>query len=243
MIEVTNNDVDLPREDQHFEPNGLVKIERSLEKTSDYLGVVVGKAPSQENFVGEYGSFGLSDELSIYLDARHQYETNNFYPDHDDSGFQNFTQKYQDSGKIYTLGTVGIRHESRVDIRLEYIYNELGLTEKQWDDAKGALTTATPHIKENIKRFYRSGRDLQKQHYGYFSMRVPDLGKNNIYTVFLRYFNSLQDSSSVSQILVDRATGDNFNLYLEAATYQGAKDADFSLLISTEISAGFKWSY
>jgi hypothetical protein len=243
LIEVTKNDVDLPRADQEFSPNGLVKIEKSFDQASDYVGLVVGVTPAGENFIGEYGSFGFGDGQSLYFDLRHQEGTRNFYPVNSQNGFIREDQRYIDSKKVFTLATAGLRHEGRADFRLEYIYYGLGLDNQDWKQAQNSLTQLSPYLKENAERFYLSGRELQREHYLYSSVRIPDLGAGDIYTVFLRYFYSIQDSSSISQLLIDRATGDHFNLYLELSTYQGSRKAEFSSLIATETSIGFKWTY
>jgi hypothetical protein len=242
MVEVSKNGVDLPREQQQFAPNGLIKLERTLEKSDNYLGLVTGVTPMQEAFVGEYGVLSFNDEVSMYFDARHQYQNHNFYPSHD-TFYQNpYTQKKKDSQELYSLVTVGLRYEARVDFRLEYIYNGLGLTNSDWKNAQRSLTTLSPNLTSNFKYFNLSGRDLNLQHYAYASARISDLGPKNLYMVFLRHFLSLQDNSSLSQIQVDRETGENLNLYLEVSAYQGRQNKDFTLLISSEVSAGFRWS-
>lgn len=240
MVEVSKNGSELPKEDQKFTPNGLVKVERALGKSSDYLGVVVGKTPYEENFFGEYFAMNLTDEFSFYLDARHQQGSKNFYPT--ENPIEIFDEREEDGG-IKTLANFGIRHEARVDMRLEYIYNGVGFDKENWKRARTALTTLGPNLRENFKRFYRGGRDnLQRQHYGYASVRVPDLGDNNQYTVFLRHFRSIEDSSSFSQFQMDRITGDSFNVYLEASLYNGSKTSEFGSLLKHEISAGFRYS-
>lgn len=210
-----------------------------MDKASDYLGLIVGKTPYQENFIGEYGAYQLTEEYSFYFDIRHQENTNSYYP------ARASTDLFQKNApeRIYTLGTVGLRYESRLDIRLEYIFNEIGFTEDQYEKAQTALSTLSPNLSENYRRYHLSGRDLNKQHYGYLSIRMPDVGPKDEYTFFLRYFNSLQDQSSLYQFQMDRLTGDNFNLYLEAAAYRGEKNKDFSSLISNEVSLGLRYSY
>lgn len=240
MVEVSKNGSQLPKEDQKFSPNGLIKLERALSKSSDYIGLVVGKTPYKEAFVGEYFAMNLTDEFSIYLDARHQDGSKNFYPD--ENPFLKFDEREKDGG-IKTLANFGIRHEAAVDFRLEYIYNGVGLNKTDWDRAKTALTTLGPNIGENFKRFYKGGRDdLQRQHYGYTSVRIPDLGDKDQYTLFLRHFYSIADSSSSTQFQMDRITGESFNLYFEASYYNGSKDSEFGSLLKHEVSAGFRYS-
>jgi hypothetical protein len=240
MVEVTKNGSELPKEDQKFQPNGLVKLERALSKSSDYIGVVVGKTPYREAFVGEYFAMNFTDEFSAYFDARHQDGSKNFYPD--ENAFNEFGEREKD-GVIKTLANIGIRHEARVDVRLEYIYNGVGLDASDWERAKKALTTLGPNLRENFKRFYRGGRDdLSRQHYGYASARIPDLGNKNQYTVFLRHFQSLEDSSSSTQFQLDRITGESFNLYFEAAYFNGSKASEFGSLLKHEVSLGLRYS-
>jgi hypothetical protein len=240
MLEVSKNGVDLPREHQRFSPNGLVRLERTLSKSDNYIGFVTGVTPMQEPFVGEYGVLSLNDEASLYFDARHQFENHNWYPISDAQ--KPFTQKKRDSQEVFHILTVGFRHESWVDLRFEYIYNGLGLTNEEWENARSSLTTFGPNLVSNLNKFNFSGRDLNKQQYAYASARIPDLGKNKAYTIFLRHFLSLQDRSSISQFQMDRETGENFNLYLELSSYQGDSNEDFSSLIYSELSAGFRWS-
>lgn len=240
MVEVTKNGSELPKEDQKFEPNGLMKLERALTKSSDYIGVVAGKTPYRESFIGEYFAMNFTDEFSAYFDARHQDGSKNFYPDEDP--LIEFNEREKDGG-IKTLANVGIRHEARVDMRLEYIYNGVGLDDSDWDRAKTALTTLGPNLRENFKRFYRGGRDdLQRQHYGYASVRIPDIGPKNEYTFFARHFHSLADNSSSSLVQMDRITGESFNLYVEGALFNGLKTSEFGSLLKHEVSIGFRYS-
>jgi hypothetical protein len=240
MIEVTRNGSPLPKEDQEFSPNGLVKLEHALGKSTDYVGAVAGKTPYRENFFGEYVAKNFTDEFSLYLDARHQKGSRNFYPQ--ESAFAEFDEREEGQG-IKTIANVGARYEGRVDVRVEYIYNGVGLDDNDWEKARDALTTLGPNTRENFKRFYRGGRDdLQRLHYGYVSARLPDIGDNNQYTFFLRHFQGLSDNSSFSQFQMDRITGESFNLYLEAAVYNGSKTSEFGSLLSREISLGFRSS-
>lgn len=240
MVEVAKNGSQLPKEDQRFTPNGLLKLDHTLEKSSDYLGLVVGKTPYQENFVGEYFARNFTDEFSAYFDVRHQQGSKNFYPS--SNAYAEFDEREKDGG-IKTLANLGVRHEARVDLRLEYIYNGVGLDDSDWKRARAAVTTLGPNTRENFKRFYRGGRDgLQRRHYGYVSARIPDLGDKNQYTLFVRHFQNLSDSSSFSQFQMDRITGESFNLYLELSYYQGSKTSEFGSLLSREISAGFRYS-
>lgn len=240
MVEVTKNGSELPKEDQKFQPNGVVKLERALSKSSDYFGVVAGKTPYRESFVGEYFAMNFTDEFSAYFDARHQHGSKNFYPT--SNALEEFDEREEDGG-IKTLANFGLRHEARVDFRLEYIYNGVGLDETDWKRARNALVTLGPNLRENFKRFYRGGRDdLQRQHYGYASLRVPDIGAKNEYTLFLRHFHSIADSSSSTQFQMDRVTAESFNLYLEASLFNGSKTSEFGSLLRHEISAGFRYS-
>ncbi|MFL5783028.1 MAG: hypothetical protein ACJ76H_00380 [Bacteriovoracaceae bacterium] len=240
MVEVSKGNQQINKEDQDFQPNGLMKLERALEKSSDYIGVVAGKTPYAENFVGEYFAKNFTDEFSAYFDTRHQKGSNNWYPSDDPTAL--FFAREHNKG-IKTLANVGVRYEGRVDFRIEYIYNGVGLDNNDWNKTLNALKTPGLNTRENFKRFYFSGRDdLQRQHYGYTSMRIPDLGGNNQYTVFLRHFRSLADSSALTQFQMDRVTGESFNLYLEASYYQGGPQTEFGALLRHEISAGFRYS-
>lgn len=240
MVEVSKNGSELPKEDQKFSPNGLIKLERALSKSSDYIGVVAGKTPYQENFVGEYFAMNFTDEFSVYFDARHQQGSKNFYPQN--NPFLEFDEREKNGG-IKTLANFGLRHEAVVDFRLEYIFNGVGLNSSDWERAKDALTTLGPNTSENFKRFYRGGRDdLQRQHYGYASVRIPDLGEKDQYTLFLRHFHSIADSSSSTQFQMDRITADAFNLYFEASLFNGSKVSEFGSLLRHEVSAGLRYS-
>lgn len=240
MVEVTKNGSELPKEDQKFQPNGLMKLERALSKSSDYFGVVVGKTPYRESFVGEYFAMNFTDEFSLYFDARHQQGSKNFYPT--DNALEEFDEREEDGG-IKTLANFGIRHEARVDFRLEYIYNGVGLNDSDWKAARNSLVTLGPNLRENFKRFYRGGRDdLQRQHYGFASLRVPDIGAKNEYTLFFRHFHSIADSSSSTQFQLDRVTAESFNLYFEASLYNGPKTSEFGSLLRHEVSAGLRYS-
>jgi hypothetical protein len=229
-------------ENEKFQPSGLLKTEFRGDSGQNYLGLTGGVTPTQHPFVGEYFAYYLSDAFSFYADARQTQGDNAYRPVLQPTGFE-LQQTQKKSNQVQTFSAAGFRYEGRADFRIEYIFNEAGLTKTQWQQTLLALALQSPFRLANQKKFDRSGHEILGTNLLYLSLRVPDLGKSQAYAVFLRNLHSLDDNSGDVQFSLERAFGNSLTIYAEATTFYGAPDSYFGSTIDWEGLLGVKWSY
>jgi hypothetical protein len=226
--------------EQKFKPKGILKIERRGKNALNYAGVDAGTIDDTIPFFGEYFNAEVLPGFSIYLDARHSQGSAQYMPDISSDLLYDMVYVRNDhTWNSLTVG--GLRWESSVDFRLEYIYNSYGMTK---DDMLAAFQSALPQHprgNENLQRILGSGRELLGQHYGYASLRMPDLFIQNN-NVALRYIQSLMDQSSTAQIAWDIAIGDAWTFFAEANYSFGDSTQEFSALERASGQIGLKWN-
>jgi len=79
------------------------------------------------------------------------------------------------------------------------------------------------------------------QHYGYASLRIPDLFVENN-NVSFRYIQSLMDQSSSVQFAWDKALGEAWTVFAEANYSFGNNSQEFSALERAGGQLGLKWN-
>ncbi|MBS1969345.1 MAG: hypothetical protein JSU04_03520 [Bdellovibrionales bacterium] len=226
--------------EQKFKPKGVVKIEYRGRNSLNYLGVASGTIDDTIPFVGEYFNTELVPGFSIYLDARHTHGSAQYMPDISPDLLYDMVY-VRNTETWNTLAVGGIRWEGSVDFRLEYVYNSYGMTQEDMLAAFQSAVPQHPRGDENLKRILGSGRELLGQHYGYASLRMPDLFIQNN-NVFLRYIQSLTDQSSTVQLAWDTAVGDAWTFFAEANYSFGDNTQELSALERASGQIGLKWN-
>jgi hypothetical protein len=242
VAEPANNGEVPPIEGESFHSSGLIKIEFHPGSGQNYIGLTAGMTPQEAKFWGEYFAFYITDSLSVYNDTRFTQGNRAYYPVTTASGIE--LQQTHRADTTYSPLTVnGIRLETSTDLRLEYVYNELGMDHQEWKQSLFSIVAPTPNLVVNRKRFERSGQNIPGKNLLYLSWRIPDLGPRGVYSLHLRTLRSLDDQSGNLQAAIERGLGDAFTVYLEGAKFYGSSDSFFGGLLSYEILAGFKWTH
>jgi len=226
--------------EKKFEPKGVIKVERRGQNALNYFGIDAGTLDDSIPFFGEYFNFEIISGLSAYLDARHSKGSAQYMPDVAPDLLYDMVYVRNDH-TWNTLLATGLRWEGRVDFRMEYIYNSYGL---RFEDMFAAFQSAVPQHPRgntNLKRILNSGRELMGQHYGYASLRIPDLFVENN-NVSFRYIQSLMDQSSSVQFAWDKALGEAWTVFAEANYSFGNNSQEFSALERAGGQLGLKWN-
>ena len=146
--EELNNKSDLSIYDKEFDNTYLAKIETVLDNPANYLGVTISSSRYNSKNLGIYSNFELYEGTSFSTDSRlsinHQYYKLN----DNNSNYSWSTNEKVKELKGMFLG--GVRLESSVEFRLEYIYNSIGLNSQS---LKNALATVHPLNLTNQKYF------------------------------------------------------------------------------------------
>jgi hypothetical protein len=123
VAEPLGNGEDERPEGEDFEPRSMGRMDYQVAGTLNSAGLTAGKGPASTTFIGEYGTYYLSDAFSVYADL---------------------LQSSSAAAWQHVL-TGGVRFEARVDARLEYVFNGRGLKKQAFDEAAavGALALLT----------------------------------------------------------------------------------------------------
>ncbi len=228
--------------DEDFKQQALFKYEKLWLNTRNFLGLVSGHADDSDLFIGEYFQYEFSEGMTFYGDLKHSQNKRYYYPVPNEPVVR--FEKTDFDGIFTSLANLGLRYEGAYDFRLEYIYNSAGYDQSEYNLALQALSqTTSPYYFSNIKRFNKSGLEFLTKHYLYLSIRKSDALNIQDLNLFARYFTSLLDQSSVSQLEFDYNILDNMNIFGNSSLFNGDTDAELTLLNDYQMSAGFKLIY
>jgi hypothetical protein len=240
LVEPVNNGNSFWIYEQKFKPKGAIKIERRGDNALNYFGFDAGTIDDDIPFIGEYFNVEAIQGLSFYLDARHSNGYAQYKPElSPDTLYDMYYVKK--TGDWKSLVATGMRWEGSVDVRLEYVYNSYGLTKEDLQFAFLSALPLHPRANQNLKKLLGSGMELFGQHYGYLSLRIPDLFVQNNNLSF-RYVRSLMDQSASLQTAYDTAIGDAWTLFAELSVSIGDNTQELSALEKSSGALGFKWN-
>ena len=237
---VSNNEAEWIAEDT-FTPKFLLKYEKTGKKATNYFGVVAGSEEKNNIFFGEYFNFSFFEGFSLYTDMKHAQNRINFIPEVN-GALVNLVPETHSEAQWPTLAVFGARWEDTYDVRLEYIYNGMGLSESDLNLAVASVSNFTnPAYPQNLGRFLKPGLELLGQNYLYVSWRVSDPFRLRELNLYFRYICSLQDKSSQMQFEFDRALWESFLLFSNVSFSNGNIDSEFRLLNAWQALIGLKW--
>ncbi len=229
--------------EKEFKPEFVIKFERNWKNTRNYYGLLAGSEAQNNPFVGEYAHYELKPGWSLYLDAKHSYELQSYRPEKNLLGSYDMNLTGEKSKEWSHLGLFGFRYEGDVDFRIEYLYNSLGYSKDEFDNAVlSASNFFSTQYAQNATRFLNSGLNLMTQHYLYLSLRVMDPGSIKDVNFFLRGLASATDSSGLGQFEFDKSVGDAFVVYGSYTSFFGKENSEFKLLDDWRALVGLKYT-
>ncbi|MFL5815625.1 MAG: hypothetical protein ACJ763_18790, partial [Bdellovibrionia bacterium] len=186
-----------------FSRLGLAKVEYQVSPAS-YAGLSAGSGEHTQTWVGEYGSLGIIDGLSIYGDARQTIGSNAVY-------------LVPRERSLETLADLGIRFEDRVDARSEVIINTYGYDRREFQQLL-SIASQSGLLSQGSSL---PGLEFPGKTYLYESVRLPEVGYQKRMTLNLRYIHSLMDQSGVVFFNGDQALTDHLNAVFEISVSRG----------------------
>lgn len=241
LAEPINNGKSFWTYEKEFKSKGALKVEHRGENALNYFGIVTGVVDDGLPFIGEYFNFEISEGLSFYADARHTQGSAQYEPLLSADGL--FDMAYlREEDSMNTLVVSGVRWESRLDIRLEYVFNSLGFNRDMMGAAFQSVVPQHPRGNQNLKRLLGAGLELYGQQYAYLSVRIPDfLIQNN--NLALRYLQSMLDQSGSLQLAWDKAIGEAGTLFADVNLTLGGNSQELSALEKASGQLGLKWNF
>ena len=224
-----------------FKPQSAVKIERQLSTPVDLVALVIGNSGPKGQYVAGHFNYSVQETYSFYVDAKLEQNGSYYFVSPTGSDFILSTTDSDRPAKA--LAVMGVRYEGEFDFRQEFIMNEAGFSQSDWQRAKLAITTLTPNLAANLNRFNRSGLELLSHSYSYTSLRLPDFGQSNQIHTSTRLLKSLVQDSSVLQLNLEYDFSDAVVISSELLLPVGSKDTEFMLVQGHQITLGFKATY
>ncbi len=250
MAELSEGGATQPIAEETFRPQGLVKSEYSWSGGAKYLGLIFGGRQSGELSIGEYGSFELVDDLSVYFDGGHQRGSRSWYPIKDaTTGLITFSQDRLKSDQLMSFLVLGTRYNFQrgTDLRFELIWQESGYSSEQRANAWQALTTQSlPQLAllpTNSARFSRNGQEFPGQQYALLSVREPNFWSFKDWSLYLRVLTALKDKSSSIYLASESAIGDHGTLYASGGAGAGADDSELRGFTNWNFLAGVRLNW
>lgn len=247
---------DTYRSEEVFETSVLAKAEANWNGGANYFGLAGGAFESGNPWFGEYFNLDIKfiDGLSIFGDVSHEKQPLSWYPVRRSIpggpttayDLVTFEQSERDNNNFKTLAVGGLRYafENGSDLRFEYIFNQLGYTNEQREDAyygiDPTVTTQSPYLLVNSSRFFYPGIGLPGQKYGYASVRVPDFFTLNDLLFYGRFLNSLTDHSSYMLFAFEYTIGDAGTFIFSQAGSSGGEHSELQGLVTNSTTLGYK---
>ncbi len=226
-----------------FQPQGLAKLEYMQPDGSSYLGVTSGVGNHSRPWLGEYGSFSLTDALALYCDASHTQGSRAFRPRQKADVRVEFVKPWARSDRVRTLADCGtsFAFEQGTELRVEYLYNDAGYSVAELRDAKRAVTHLASRA-ASADAYMAPGLQLLAKQAVFVSIRVPELFSGKRVTVVTRYLWSATDHSGSGFAVISINASDALVLFASAIATHGPSYGEHSRLISSGVVAGATYS-
>lgn len=228
------------QDEGRFHSGGFLKSELRAQDGAKYFGFLAGRQNDGRQFAGEYAAYAFENGWSVYLDGRHMMGTRRFFPR--STPFGSLSDLETDDSRISTLGVLGARWEGRFDARVEYLHNSEGFARDEFKTSLDAIRDAGLFSLLNLKRLLQPGLEMYGRHYGYASIRIPDLGRKKDISVAARTLASLQDGSALVQGTFEKPLTESTVVLAETSTTLGDRDLEMTLFDRFALLAGLRWT-
>ncbi len=241
VIEPISNNASFWIAEKNFTAQGILKFEKSFTGSRNLIGAVVGKSDQSQFFFGEEFTYEIVDGITTYLDTKQSYKNRNY--------------RSVQTGLVYDMAEVeneslqnflvyGLRYEGDFDVRAEYIYNQAGYTQDEYDGAVlSAANFLSPRYASNLQRYLKPGLELLRQNYLYISIRKSDPLNIKDFNIYLREMYNLDNYYGFVQIEFDKAISNNFTILGSASKFFGDIDSEFGRFSEQSLNLGLKLSF
>lgn len=226
---------------EEFKEQFVFKFEKEFKNSRHLFGLVAGVPNDADYFIGQYGQYEFFDGATIYFDSKQSKNKIYIKPELINQLYR--LNKVKADVDLSQLTIFGLRYEDSFDIRLEYVYNSLGYSESEFNDAIISMRQISIYQSDNLKSYQNTGLELISKNYLYFSVRKSDFLQFKDLNFFIRSLNSIMDYSAVDQIELDKTFGDHTTVFGQIAIFRGNADSEFKLANDYKGTFGLKVSY
>ena len=226
-----------------FTRQALVKLEAASADGGSYAGITGGVIEGARGWFGEYGTWMLSDAVSVYVDASHARGSGTWYPVRGPEGRPGFDMPLRDHAGWMTMAVAGVRYTmARGDEwRVEYFHQGAGYSASQLRDAVSTVLLAGD--RRQFERFLSPGLEFLGRDLVLVSLRAPDLPPARRLNAQVRYLASITDGSGVAFGNLTANTTDALVAFATLAVTHGPQAAEFSRLVRASVTAGVVYSF
>jgi hypothetical protein len=141
------------------------------------------------------------------------------------------------------LGGLRYSFENGNDVRIEYLFDEAGWTDRQLGLAEAAVVGSLPALvttgdRSALDPFLDPGFELLGRQLVYASLQLPDLPPAERTRVQLRYLRSLTDGSGVGFVTGSYDATDSVVAFVSLSATHGPEDGALSRLARAAFAAG-----
>jgi hypothetical protein len=224
-----------------------------------YLSLIPSSREKDREYLGAYGGWTVTDGLLLYAEASGSQGTDRFYPVETGQTFPsgvpiiNFEQTEDDSNSLEIISLFGVSYtfEKGSTLALEYLYNEPGFTDRQYELVRdfyqeiGKLIDRLPRelAQELFDRIDFIDRELPflRQHYLNFQFLHSQIWYD--LSLSLRYTFNLDDDSSQFIPIAQYDLDDHLQAYFVGTLNFGDRDAEFKLFRDNSYFFGLQYTF
>lgn len=233
------------RAGERFARQALAKLEYTTADGASYAGATAGATDGTPWWIGGYGSWTLTEGLSVYADTSHTRGSRAWYPvvGAGEAGtparpLPSFARSRAGDRDWNTMAVTGARYTFARgdDVRLEWLFQQAGWRNDDLRLAFGAAYAATspaafaPYVLPGLEY---AGRQLML-----VSLRTPELAPRKRTEVQTRYLHSFTDGSRVLFVTTRMEATDRLVLFGSGTVTGGAAHGEFSRFARGSIALG-----
>ncbi|HSN15453.1 MAG TPA: hypothetical protein VLT61_12530 [Anaeromyxobacteraceae bacterium] len=244
LAEVGDNGEDPFVAMEPFERKAQAKLEYTAPAGDLFAALTAGAGARSRGWFGEYATIPLFAGLSAYVDAVHTVGRHAWYPVETPLA-PVFAQTGMETRGLRTTALGGLRYsfENGNDLRVEYLFDEAGWTDRQLALAEQAAAASLPALlatkdRSGLDPFLSPGFELLGRHLLYASLSLPDLPPGERTRVQARYLRSLTDGSGVAFLTASYDATDSVVAFISLSATHGAVDGALSRLTRATFAAG-----
>lgn len=226
------------RAGERFARQALAKVEFTTADGASYAGGTVGVTDGAPWWIGGYGSWALTEGLSVYADTSHTRGSQAWYPVAPAGVRPGFARTRSGDASWTTLAVTGGRYTFARgdDLRVEWLFQQAGWGETDLRDAFAIASRATsaaafaPYVQPGLEFL---GRQLVL-----VSLRTPELPPRRRSEVQTRYLHSFTDGSRVLFVTGRVEATGRLVVFASGTLTGGADHGEFSRLVRGSLVAG-----
>ncbi len=225
------------RAGERFARQAIGKLEYTTADGASYGGVTVGATDGAPWWVGGYGSWALTEGLSVYADTSHTRGSRAWYPVARGGVPPAFARSREGDG-WQTFAVAGARYTFARgdDLRVEWMLQQAGWSRDDLRLAFDAARFATSAA--DFAPYLQPGLEFLGRQFVLLSLRTPELPPRKRTEVQTRYLHSATDASRVLFVTARTEATDRLVVFATGTVTGGPPHGEFSRLVRASLVAG-----